>query len=75
MAPSLCSTSVNMKTAIFLLGGVLVASTLFLSEAASLYRYSDDDAKQYEDLEGLMQNKTNCTGGKECYFYPWPYPV
>ncbi|XP_065890045.1 uncharacterized protein [Dysidea avara] len=63
-----------MKTAIFLLGGVLVASTLFLSEAASLYRYSDDDAKQYEDLEGLMQNKTNCTGGKECYFYPWPYP-
>jgi len=66
-----------MKTAIFLLGGVLVASILFMSEAASLYRY--DDTQQYdsayEDLQDLLLNKTNCTGGIDCYYYPWPFPV
>jgi len=67
-----------MKTAIFLLGGVLVATTLFMSEAASIYRY--DGAQQYdsayEDLQDLLSNDTkNCTNGVDCYFYPWPYPV
>jgi len=71
---NLCRTGVSMKTAIFLLGGVLVTSILFMSEGASLYdseRYDSD----YEDFQDVSLNKTNCTGGIHCYFFPWPFPV
>ena len=39
----------SMKTAIFLVGGVLVACSLYLSEAATLYRPGlDEDAFDFD---------------------------
>jgi len=65
-----------MKTALFLFGGVLVTSILFMSDAASIYHYDDSlpyNDGGYEDFLGTSNN-TDCNG-TTCYNYPWPFPV
>ena len=54
----------NMKTAIFLVGGVLVAYSLFLSEAAVLARSGrlvEDDLIFADDNFNSTQKYPNCT--------------
>ena len=50
----------NMKTAIFLVGGVLVACSLYLSEAATLYRaeFEEDVFDFDKDSSGKPPNST-----------------
>lgn len=51
----------NMKTAIFLIGGVLVACSLYLSEAATLYRSGlelEEDVFDFDEDVGKPPNST-----------------